>query len=210
MKAPEKSAELQRLDDARRALETAFSAVTSRDTPFTGRTVGGAFETYLLEAARYRLADTDRVAELHRQLAQADPTDLQTHWFTELNRSELLQVFPALVEASLGWTLGGTDDLLAVTVELLDSLPPEHARTIFVDAFTRHLRRWTRNDAFTGEEAQRHGRNAMSRVDESLYGTRTVQENAEALEGVVLNELDLFSVRVFWGILALARDDLAT
>lgn len=115
-------------------------------------------------------------------------------------------MLPALVEASLGWTLGGTDDLLEVVTELLDSLPPEQGRTIVVDAFSRHLRRWTRDDTVSREEAQRNGRRAMSSVDEGLYGTRTVQENAGALEAVVQQELDVSSVRVFRGILALARE----
>ncbi|MFC4640313.1 hypothetical protein [Deinococcus hohokamensis] len=198
-----KSAELQRLDETRRALETALSSLTSDDKFPSPRTFDGAFETYLLEAARYRLSGTDRVAELHRQLAGAAPSELRTPWFTELDHTELLQVHPALVEASLSWMFGGTDDLMEVTVELPDLLPPDQAKTIFVDAFTGHLRRCTRNDAFTQEDAQRRGRS----VDEIFYGTRTVQENAEALEAVVLNELDVYSVRVFRGILASARID---
>lgn len=210
MSAIGKSAELQRLDDARKALETAASAWNSRDAFLSHRAFENAFETYLLEAAQYRLADTDRVAELHRQLASAPPLDLRTHWFTELNHNELLQVLPALVEASLSWTLWGTDVLMDVTLEILDSLPQEQAKTIFLDAFTTYLRRSTQDATFNREEAQRHARRAMRRVDECIYATRTVQENAEALETVVLNELDAQSVRVLREILALARDEPST
>lgn len=62
------------------------------------------------------------------------------------------------------------------------------------------------DDTVSREEAQRNGRRAMSSVDEIFYGTRTVQENAGALEAVVQQELDLYSERVFRGILALARE----
>lgn len=206
MSAIGKSAELQRLDDARQALDTAISALNAHSTVANGRGVEFVLTAYRLEAVRYRLADSNRVAELHRQLATAAPNDLRTHWFTELNQNELLQVFPALVEASLGWTLGGTDDLMEMTVDLLESLPRDQATPIFLGAFTNHLRRWTQDVTFTREEAQRHARRAMSSVDEEIYATRTVQENADALEAIVLNEMDAHSVRVFRGVLALARD----
>lgn len=178
--------ELQRLSDAHRAVSMAIRALNLE--PETEGTLYRTLLEYHIQTVRYRLADLDRVTELRGHLSTTFYKHLQASWFAELNQDELLEVLPALIEASLDWDINGKADLMQVAYEALDALPRAQAQTIYLEAFTAYLRRWARS-VWRPQDVPETTRAALTMVAEYVYATRTGQENIETLQAVVVTEL---------------------
>ncbi|WP_189069985.1 hypothetical protein [Deinococcus radiotolerans] len=176
------SPELARLDDAARAV--ADHCKRAPDQRIQG--LQDPTFQYQIEAMRYRLALTDRVAELERQLVGRYYKHLPVRWFSELNAEELLRVLPTLIEATLDWG-HGNGYLMWFAYGCLDSLPRDQARDLYLEVFARSMRVY----GMTGESLnERLIHSAETFVtSQQIYHSKTGHECQAALRDVIRVEM---------------------
>ncbi|WP_189070245.1 hypothetical protein [Deinococcus radiotolerans] len=172
------SPELARLDDA------AYAVIEHHKRAPDQRIQGLQDPTfqYQLEAMRYRLALTDRVAELERQLAGRYYKHLPVRWFSELNAEELLRVLPTLIEATLGWG-HGNGYLMWFAYGCLDSLPRDQARDLYLQVFARSMRVYGMTAALPDERLIYAAETFVT--SQQIYHSKTGHEYQAALRDVI-------------------------